>query len=133
MRRAAVSAFIAHVTDLMASWAAVTPRTMFGGFGIFRDGTMFAIVADDTLYLKADASTRARFAATGSQPFVYAGKNRIITMSYWRAPDECLDSPPAMRLWCTLAWDAALRANATNRDAAAPVAAQRRRNARTKS
>lgn len=133
MRGAAGSAFVQHVADLMAWWAVVTPRAMFGGYGIAREGRMFALVAEDTLYLKVDAHTQAQFAATGSQPFVYAGKGKSITMSYWRAPDDCLESPPAMRAWCALAWDAALRANAPKAKALKKMPAQRRRKARTKS
>ena len=54
-----MSEFVDHVLELMAPWAAVRARRMFGGYGLYRDTTMFALVADDTLYLKADAASRA--------------------------------------------------------------------------
>lgn len=130
MKRVAGSAFVAHVVDLMAAWAAVSARPMFGGFGIFRERGIFAIVVDDNLYLKADATTQPRFAAAGSQPFVYTDRTRTITMSYWRAPEDCLESPAAMHAWCALAWEAALRSRAAK---AGGRPLQRRRNARTKS
>ena len=130
MKRVAGSAFVAHVTDLMAGWAAVSARPMFGGFGFFRDGRMLAIVIDDGLYLKADAATQPRFSAAGSQPFVYTSRTRSVTMSYWRAPEDCLESPAAMKTWCALAWEAALRSGAGQAGGRQP---QRRRKARTKS
>ncbi len=104
-----MSEFVDHVLELMAPWAAVRARRMFGGYGLYRDTTMFALVADDTLYLKADAASRERFVAAGSSPFVYEGGGHVIEMSYWRAPDVCLDEPAEMGRWCTLAWEAARR------------------------
>jgi DNA transformation protein len=38
-------------------------------------------------------------------------------MSYWRAPDEALDGPDAMRPWATLALAAARRASDARRSA----------------
>jgi DNA transformation protein and related proteins len=102
--------FVRHALEMMSAWGAVRSRRMFGGHGLYRDEVFFALIADDTLYLKVDAQTRDRFEAAGSAPFVYDGKNETITMSYWRAPDECLESPATMRDWCALAYAAALRA-----------------------
>jgi hypothetical protein len=52
-------------------------------------------------------------------------------MSYWRAPEACLESRAEMHAWCALAWQAALAtaARASGRSAGP----QRRRKARTKS
>jgi DNA transformation protein len=105
--------FVRHAVEMMAAWGAVRARRMFGGHGLYRDDVFFALIAQDTLYLKVDESSRASFEAAGSRPFVYAGKGEPITMSYWRAPDECLESPGTMRDWCALAYAAALRARAS--------------------
>ncbi len=43
----------------MAGFGPVTVRPMFGGAGIFRDGLMFALIADEVLYLKADERPEA--------------------------------------------------------------------------
>lgn len=118
--------WVTHVLDLMRPWAPVTARTMFGGYGLKREGVNFALVADDMLYLKVDAQTQAQFAACGSAPFVYESKGRSVALSYWRAPEECLESPTAMQVWCEWAWQAALRA-------ARPSSTHRRRSARMKS
>ena len=68
---------------------------MFGGAGIFRDGLMFALIVDEVLYFKADAQTHdSHLKAEGLGPFTYATKNHPRTvMSYWRAPERCLDDP----------------------------------------
>ncbi|NJM30820.1 MAG: TfoX/Sxy family protein [Rhizobiales bacterium] len=96
----------------MAEFGTVSIRKMFGGAGVYRDSLMFALVADDVLYLKADAESRKDFDAEGLPPFVYeaAGGKRTV-MSYFRAPEACLDDPGQMAEWCRKAYAAALRAN----------------------
>jgi DNA transformation protein and related proteins len=105
-----MSDFVTHVLELMHPWAPVTARRMFGGHGLYRDGLMFALEADDTLYVKVDAGSASQFVACGCRPFVYTGGGRAVQMSYWTVPPECTESPAEMARWCDLGWQAALRA-----------------------
>jgi DNA transformation protein len=85
---------------------------MFGGAGIYHNGLMFALIADDVLYLKADETTRQDFELEGLSPFSYrvkGGKNTV--MSYWRAPERCLDDPSEMTSWAKKAFSAAAKAD----------------------
>ena len=91
----------------------VSARAMFGGWGIYRDGRMFGLIAEDTLYLKVDDKNRTAFEAEGLGPFVYDAKNKSVAMSYHEAPPDALDDPSAMRPWALSAYEAALRAGAT--------------------
>jgi DNA transformation protein len=95
---------------------------MFGGVGLYVDDLFIALIADDRLYLKANASTQAAFEAAGCEPFRYTMKDgREMTMGYWTAPEEALDSPEAMRPWARRAMEAALvTANARPAKAARP-------------
>lgn len=104
------SAFVDHCLDLMAGDSSARARRMFGGHGLYLDDLFVAIVVSDRLYLKVDASTRARFEVAGSEPFVYDGAGRRVTMSYWSAPPEAMESPALMAPWARLAVDAAIRA-----------------------
>jgi DNA transformation protein len=90
----------------------VSARSMFGGWGMYREGRMFGLIAEDTLYLKVDEKNRAMFQAEGLGPFVYEGKNKPVSMSYHQVPPEALDDPAAMRPWALSAYEAALRAAA---------------------
>jgi DNA transformation protein len=63
--------YLAYLLELLAPLHA-TSRAMFGGFGIYRNGLMFALVADDQLYAKVDASNKADYEEAGSQPFTPA-------------------------------------------------------------
>ncbi len=104
--------FCTHALDLLAPLGPVAARKMFGGHGIFLDGVMFALIADDTLYIKADSTTLDDFAAAGSRPFSYRGKTRQVEMSYWRAPIDAMEDPEALLPWARLGIEAARRAAA---------------------
>jgi DNA transformation protein len=46
--------YATHIVDLFESFGHREARRMFGGYGIFRQGLTFGLIADDSLYLKAD-------------------------------------------------------------------------------
>lgn len=104
--------YLDYLHDLFSAFAPVTTRAMFGGHGIYRDGTILGIVVDDAIYLKVDAQTRAAFEAEGCEPFLYAAKGKTVAMSYWSVPEAALDAPLAFRPWAQRAWEAALRKHA---------------------
>lgn len=102
--------FVEYVVELLSSSGPVTARRMFGGHGIYRDGRMFALIAKDILFLKCDDQTRPTFEAAGSEPFMYEAKGRPrMATSYWRMPDEAMESPALAAPWAKLAYEAALR------------------------
>ncbi|MBI3710846.1 MAG: TfoX/Sxy family protein [Proteobacteria bacterium] len=119
------SDFLAHILDLLSPWGAVTARKMFGGYGIYRRGTMFALIADDELYFKVDAENRPTFEAAGMRPFTYEGKSKPIAMSYWQAPPDVLDESSTLIELARGALDAALRSRQIK--SAAPRAKSRQR------
>jgi DNA transformation protein and related proteins len=117
---AAPPPFIAHCLELLAPLGAVRARRMFGGHGLYVDALFIALIADERLYLKADAQSRATFERAGCTPFAYSRRDlSAVTLSYWSAPDEALDSPQGMAPWARLALAAALRAKANSRSPAA--------------
>lgn len=98
--------------ELLAPIGRITVRRMFGGAGLYADGTIVGLEVDGGLYLKTDERTRPAFAEAGGSPFVYEGKGKPVVMSYWTPPEAAMDSPDAMRPWALLALEAALRAAA---------------------
>jgi len=107
-----------HCLELLAPLGAVRARRMFGGHGFYIDELFVALVAFDRLYLKVDAATQPAFEAAGCVPFVYDGKGKPITMGYWTAPAEAMESPALMQPWARQAIAAALRAKAAKPSAA---------------
>lgn len=89
---------------------------MFGGHGLYIDQLFVALIANDMLYLKADAAARPMFEAAGCRHFSYtsAGVSRTV-MAWWSAPDDAMESPAQMLPWARLAMASALRAAAAKR------------------
>ena len=104
------SEFVEYLLELLEPFGGVKVKAMFGGFGIFRRDLMFGLVADDTLYLKADEKSRPEFESRGLSPFVYKTKGKEYSMSYSQAPEEALEDPEEMAQWAKKAYDAAKRA-----------------------
>jgi DNA transformation protein and related proteins len=104
------SEFVDFVLERLEPLQGVGVRRMFGGHGIYKDGVMFALIADDQLYLKVDDGNRPAFEARGLQPFTYTDKRRPIQMSYYEAPGEGLDDPEILCDWAHGSYAAALRA-----------------------
>ena len=110
--------FKEFLEDLLASFGPVSIRKMFSGAGVYAEGVMFAILVNDTLYLKADAVSARDFAAEGKAPFASRRKGRApIAMSYWEVPDRLLDDPDELAVWARRAHAVALAAKNKSRRA----------------
>jgi len=121
------SDFAAYAAELLGTVGRVAARRMFGGYGLYCDGVMFALIADDVLYLKADAASRGEFERAGSEPFVYDARGRRTTMAYWRAPDDAMESRELAARWARIALAAALRARSAKRKPQTPKRSARPR------
>jgi DNA transformation protein len=105
-----------HLREMFAGFGPVMVRRMFGGAGIYADGTMFALVADGVVYLKADAENVADFEREKMAPFTYeTTKGRRAVMSYWQLPDRLYDSPDELAQWASRALAAARRKAASGK------------------
>jgi DNA transformation protein len=65
---------------------------------------MFALAADDVVYLKVDDALKAELAEAGSEPFLFTpsqGPNagKPSEMGYWRLPDDAFDDPEEAAAW----------------------------------
>ena len=113
--------FVSHCLELLGGLGSARARRMFGGHGLYVDDLFIAIIASERLYLKVDAQTRQNFEAVGSTPFVYDAAGKAVSLGYFSAPDEAIESPPLMQPWARLALAAALRARAAKPPARSPV------------
>lgn len=104
--------FVAYLLETFEQFAPVQARRMFGGHGLFHEGLMFGLVADDTLYLKADAQNQPHFEALGLGPFHYHKADKVMTIAYWQAPEHILEDRDEAAQWARHAFAAALRADA---------------------
>jgi DNA transformation protein len=98
------------IRDLFCAFGPVSVRRMFGGAGIYADGTMFALVADGVIYLKADAQSAPKFEREQLPPFTYSTKDGMRgVMSYRRMPDRLYDDPKELAIWARQAFAASQR------------------------
>jgi DNA transformation protein len=101
--------FADFVVESLQPLGPVVARRMFGGFGIYLDSVMFALIAYDTLYLKVDDGNRQAYEDAGLPYFVYEDKGKPIRMPYREAPGEGFDDPEVLCDWASAAYAAALR------------------------
>jgi len=106
-----------YLLDQLAALGPVEAKRMFGGGGLFLDGAMFGLVADDVLYLKVDDENQGEFEDRGQGPFTYAKKNRAapVALTYFEAPPEALEDADELCRWARGAWAAARRSGAGKR------------------
>jgi DNA transformation protein len=97
-----------HVVDLLSPLGQASYRFMFGGYGVYVDGLMIAIVSADRLLLRADAENRPDYEARGIGPFQpYQGKSH--SMPFYAVPDEVMDDQDEFLEWARKALAATLR------------------------
>lgn len=118
--------FTSYLRDLFSELGPVVLRRMFGGQGLYHDGLIIGLVIAEELYLKTDASTAGAFEQAGGYPFVYQGKGKSVTTSYWSPPAEAMESAQAMHPWAKLAYEAAMRKSAGKKPAKKKVAGRRK-------
>ncbi len=100
----------AWVQEALAPIGSVTLRKMMGGATLYLDGTVFAIIDEGELWLKADAESDAIWDAEGCERFSVTFKDgRVDTMNYRKAPADVYDDAEAMLRWAALAMEAGLR------------------------
>ncbi len=100
---------------------------MFGGHGIFRGNTMFALIHADVLYLRADDGNRGDFAAAGMSAFTYERGAKTVSLGYHEVPAEVLDDGEQLAHWAERAFAAALRRGAAKAKRVEPARRNRTR------
>ena len=104
-----MSAFVQSLHEVFERLGRIETRRMFGGHGVWHEGRMIALVAKDTLYLKADAGSAEHFDKLDLPPFTYVREGKAMPMSYRLAPADLFEDREEAALWGRRAYEAALR------------------------
>ncbi len=105
-----LNAEIAFALELFVELEGVSARRMFGGAGLYREGVMFALLAEGAIYLRADEAFAADLEAEGSEGrFEAEMKTRVVHLPYWRIPEAALDDPEEAAALARRAAQVALR------------------------
>ena len=92
--------YLDFIMDRLSSIGGIRSRAMFGGYGIFCGDSMFALIAEDTLYFKVNESNQAIYKKAQSKPFPHG-------ISYWEVPAEVIEEDSKLLDWANLSMDIA--------------------------
>jgi len=70
---------------------------MFGGYGIFHNGDMFALIAGSTLYFKVSDENIKRYEEAGSSKFT--------PMPYYEVPEDVMENEEMFLEWAEISID----------------------------
>ena len=77
-----------YILDQMAGAGSVSAKPMFGEFGVYFDGKMFAVICDDQLFVKPTAAGRALAeGAPEASPYPGAKPHLLIEADRWEDGD----------------------------------------------
>jgi DNA transformation protein len=93
------------VMEKLESLGEVTGKTMFGGYGIFFQDLMFAVISDDVLYFKVDRTNLDDYEKAGSTKFPHG-------LNYWEVTDEVFEDNAILHEWARKSINIALEAAA---------------------
>ncbi len=84
-----------YVLELLAGFGKLEMKRMFGGALLSHKGVSFAVLDDDTFFLKADTALGTELEEQGSKPWRYSvtKDGAVRDVAYWSLPDTAADDP----------------------------------------
>ena len=90
--------FVEFCIERCSQLGSIESKYMFGGWCLYCDGAVFALVADGALFLKGDVHNIPQFEARGLPAF-RPFPNKSDTMKYFQAPLEIFEDDDALNQW----------------------------------
>ena len=90
--------YLTFVLEQLDDVPRVATKRMFGGVGIYSDGTFFAVIDNDTLFFKVDAVLAVRYRAKGMPPFAPIPGAKPM-MGYYQVPPDILEDAAMLVKW----------------------------------
>ena len=102
-----------YILDLLTAVDGVSARAMFGGVGLYVDGTMFGLITrSDRFYLRVDEINQPDFEAMEAEQFIPhedKPEQNQMKMPYFEVPADILEDEEELPRWAQKAWEAARR------------------------
>src|SRR5882672_6072910 len=108
------SEFVEYALRQLQVLGSVVARRMFGGYGLYCDELIFAVIDNDALFLKVDAVSRLDYVAAGMGPFAPLPGKKMD--GYYELPLDVLESREKLARWGRKALAAAAGAAARKPD-----------------
>lgn len=106
------SEFVEYLVEMLQPLGTIRVKSMFGGWGFYADERFFAIVADESFYVKVDDVSRGEFEALDLKPFRYHVRDTKATLDYYEPPTAAMDERELLCDWARKGIAAAERAQA---------------------
>ena len=90
--------FLSFVLEQLSDVRQIVTKRMFGGVGIYSDGTFFAVIDNDTLFFKADEMLATRYRDRGMPQFTPVPGAQPIA-GYYQVPLDVLEDADALAKW----------------------------------
>lgn len=87
-----------YVLDQLEQMGYLTVKKMFGGAGIYYEGLIFGLLADDVLYFKVDDSNRSDYKQAEMEPFK-PFDDKSMVMPYYEVPIDILEDRHVLFEW----------------------------------
>lgn len=91
------ASFLDYVLEQLAEAKGLKTKAMFGGHGIYMDGSFFGIVHQGSVYFRTDEASRLEYVKAGSRPFNPKGKVEL--HRYYEVPADVLEDPAELLEW----------------------------------
>jgi TfoX/Sxy family transcriptional regulator of competence genes len=83
-------------------------KSMFGGLALLHQGTAFAKIKHDKIWLKVDDSNRAEFDHFGMKQYTY-GKENSRKLNFYETPIEIIVDRDKLKDWAKKSIDIAVK------------------------
>ncbi|WP_068083190.1 TfoX/Sxy family protein [Polycladidibacter stylochi] len=87
---------------------AVELKGMFGGLGLYCQGVMFGLCADNKLFLRSETNAY-KYLSYGQLPFFVRMGQQVLPISFYSVPQQVMEDTGKMRSWLIDALNEALR------------------------
>src|SRR6266513_3336577 len=91
--------YLDYVHDQLSGLGGVSSRRMFGGAGLYCDEFSFALIDNDTLYLRVNDDNRADYTSRGMGQFRPYADRPELSMSYYETPADVLEDTAQLVSW----------------------------------
>ncbi|CAH0533122.1 DNA transformation protein TfoX1 [Vibrio stylophorae] len=87
--------YLEQILSVLEELGEIKSRSMFGGYGLYHEGFMFALIATDKVYLRASMELEKNFLAMGLEQYVYMKNGKPVALRYYLVPEQYLQPASA--------------------------------------
>ena len=99
--------FATFVLDQLEGLGSFEAKRMFGGMALLYQGSAFAKIKHDRVWLKADDKLSKEFRLLGMRQYTY-GKDNSRKLNFYETPVEIIEDSDKLKVWAQRSIEVAL-------------------------